>query len=92
MKTLRSSTVEPVFGTLTQFIGMRKVNTIGIQQANKVMHMSAMAYNLKKLLKFINKTAQTNKQRLIAFLNRVLRVILAPISLSKPFYFWGNPN
>jgi DDE family transposase len=70
MKTLRCSTVEPVFGTLTQFMGMRKVNTIGIQQANKVMHMAAMAYILKKLLKFINKTAQTNKQRLITFLNR----------------------
>ena len=52
MKSKRQSTVEPVFGTLTQFMGMRKVNTIGIQQANKVMHMAAMAYNLKKYLKF----------------------------------------
>lgn len=52
MKGKRQSTVEPVFGTLTQFMGMRKVNTIGIHQANKVMHMAAMAYNLKKYLKF----------------------------------------
>ena len=52
MKAKRQSTVEPVFGTLTQFMGMRKVNTIGIKQANKVMHMAAMAYNLKKYLKF----------------------------------------
>jgi hypothetical protein len=34
----------------------------------------------------INKTAQTNKQRLITFLNRVLHAILAQISLFKPFY------
>jgi len=52
MKTIRHSTVEPVFGTLTQFLGMRKVNTRGIQQANKVMLMAAMAYNLKKYMKF----------------------------------------
>ncbi|WP_248723305.1 transposase [Seonamhaeicola sp. ML3] len=52
MKGKRQSTVEPVFGTLTQFMGLRKINTIGIAQANKVMHLSAMAYNLKKYLKF----------------------------------------
>lgn len=55
MKSKRQSTVEPVFGTLTQFMGLRKIHTIGIEQANKVMHLSAIAYNLKKYLKFINK-------------------------------------
>lgn len=59
MKGKRQSTVEPVFGTLTQFMGLRKINTIGIQQASKVMHMSATAYNLKKLLKFITKKAES---------------------------------
>jgi len=58
MKAKRQSTVEPVFGTLTQFRGLRKINTIGIKQANKVMHMSAIAYNLKKYLKFISKTVK----------------------------------
>ena len=58
MKGKRQSTVEPVFGTLTQFMGLRKINTIGITQANKVMHMSATAYNLKKLLKFVNKKTE----------------------------------
>jgi hypothetical protein len=52
LKSKRQSTVEPVFGTLTQFMGLRKINTIGIRQANKVMHLSAIAYNLKKYLKF----------------------------------------
>ena len=53
MKSKRQSTVEPVFGTLTQFMGLRKVNTIGIHQATKAMQLSAAAYNLKKYLKFI---------------------------------------
>lgn len=59
MKAKRQSTVEPVFGTLTQFRGLRKINTIGIQQANKVMHLAATAYNLKKYLKFTSKTVKS---------------------------------
>lgn len=59
MKGKRQSTVEPVWGTLTQFMGLRKINTIGIEQASKVIQTAATAYNLKKLLKFIRKDAQT---------------------------------
>ena len=59
MKGKRQSTVEPVFGTLTQFMGLRKINTIGIEQANKVMHLSAIAYNLKKYLKFTHKRVKS---------------------------------
>jgi hypothetical protein len=62
MMSKRKSTVEPVFGTLTQFMGMRKVFTKGIKQANKVMLMSAVAYNLKKYLKFTQKLAESNRQ------------------------------
>ncbi len=61
MKKKRTSTVEPVFGTLTQFLGMRKVNTRGLAQANKVMHMAAVAYNLKKYLKFIEKRVKSGE-------------------------------
>lgn len=61
MKIKRSSTVEPVFGTLTQFMGMRKVFTKGIKQAQKIMFMSAVSYNLKKYLKFTQKLAQSNR-------------------------------
>lgn len=46
MKGKRQRTVEPVFGTLKEFMGLRKVNTIGIGQANKCMHLAAIAYNL----------------------------------------------
>ena len=52
MKKLRSSTVEPVLGTLINYLGMRRVNTRGIKQANKCMIMAAVAYNIKKLLKW----------------------------------------
>lgn len=59
MKGKRQSTVEPVFGTLTQFMGLRKVSTIGLKQANKCMHLSAMAYNIKKYLKFTRKKVKS---------------------------------
>lgn len=59
MKGKRQSTVEPVFGTLTQFMGLRKINTIGLRQANKCMHLSAIAYNLKKYLKFTQKRVKS---------------------------------
>jgi len=52
IRQLRSSTVEPVLGTLVNFLAMRRVNTRGIKQAAKCLLMSAIAYNLKKLLKW----------------------------------------
>lgn len=52
MMRLRQSTAEPVLGTLVNFLGMRRVNTRGIEQAAKCMLVAATAYNLKKLLKF----------------------------------------
>jgi len=58
MMRLRQSTVEPVLGTLVNFLGMRRINTRGIQKADKCMLMAAAAYNLKKLLKF--KTPKVN--------------------------------
>lgn len=67
MKGKRQSTVEPVFGTLTQFLGLRKINTLGLKQANKVMHLSAIAYNLKKYLKFTSKTVLSNAGILFGF-------------------------
>lgn len=58
-KSKRMSTVEPVFGTLINYLGMRKVNTIGILQAHKGMLMAACAFNLKKLLKYPKKSIKT---------------------------------
>ena len=69
MKAKRQSTVAPVFGILTQFMGLRKINTIGLQQANKVMLLSARAYNLKKYLKFMSKTVKSDAGMLHAYLH-----------------------
>ena len=82
MKGKRQSTVEPVFGTLKEYMGLRKINTIGIQQANKVMHLSAIAYNLKKYLKFISKTVKSDSKEmrcLFLMLKRLLRPTIEPL-------------
>jgi hypothetical protein len=44
--------VEPVFGNLLHHYGLRRVNTKGQAAAQKVMLLRAVAYNLKKLLKY----------------------------------------
>ena len=62
MAKIRSKTVEPVLGTLINFLNMKRVNTRGIQQANKHVLMAAMAYNLKKYLKFIGKRPKSQAQ------------------------------
>jgi hypothetical protein len=60
----RQSTVEPVIGTLVNYLGMRRVNTKGLLQANKCLTMAAVAYNLKKLLKHRANNVITNMQAL----------------------------
>lgn len=59
MKKVRQSTVEPVLGTLINFMGMSKISSRGIEQANKVMLMAGTAYNLQKLMRYIHKTRKT---------------------------------
>ena len=51
MRRVRQRTVEPVFGNLLQHYGLRRVGTKGKAAAHKTMLLSAIAYNLKKLLK-----------------------------------------
>jgi transposase len=62
MKKIRSSTVEPVLGTLINFMGMRRIWTRGIQQANKFMIGAAIAYNLKKWMRYKPKLKQSMEQ------------------------------
>lgn len=52
MKKLRQSTVEPVLGTLVNHVNMKKLNTRGLANASKCLVMAAIAYNLKKLVRF----------------------------------------
>jgi transposase len=62
----RQSTVEPVIGTLVNYLGMKRVNTKGLLNANKCLTMAAVAYNLKKLLKHCANNRITNIQLLKA--------------------------
>lgn len=59
---LRMHTVEPVFGSLQQYYGLRRIYVRGKNSAYKVMLMAASAFNLKKWVK------QIEKERLEAFL------------------------
>jgi transposase len=56
---IRSRTVEPVLGTLINFLNMKRVNTRGIHQATKHVLMAALTYNLKKYMKFQTKKVQS---------------------------------
>lgn len=52
MMRIRSATVEPVLGSLINYYGLRQINTRSRESAAKVMYVAAMAYNLKKYLRF----------------------------------------
>ena len=64
MKKLRQSTVEPVLGTLINFMGLRRIWTRGLRNANKFMLGAAIAYNLKK---WLNYQEQKRKTAIMAF-------------------------
>ena len=52
MRRVRQSTVEPVFGNLIHHHGLRRLGVRGLAGAHKTMLLTAVAYNLKKLLKY----------------------------------------
>ena len=82
MKLLRSSTVEPVFGSLINHTGLKRINTKGLTQANKCMLVAAAAYNLKKLLKYSLEPLKKAKMQTINLLN----------TLSNRISFFLNSN
>jgi transposase len=59
MRKLRQSTVEPVIGSLVNNMASKKIRTIGIQQANKYLIGAAIAYNIKKWMKWQDKKRKT---------------------------------
>jgi transposase len=59
MKKLRQATVEPVLGTLINFMGLRRIWTRGLQNANKFMLGAAIAYNLKKWMNYPEQKRKT---------------------------------
>jgi len=84
MMKFRQCTVEPVLGTLINFMAMRRVNTRGIDQANKCMLMAAIAYNLKKLLKFCTPKTTTPLKMIAKCHQHLLETLLAS---NRHFYY-----
>jgi transposase len=87
MKTLRGSTVEPVLGTLVNHLGMRRVNTRGIEQATKCMLMAAVAYNLKKLMKFTARKVQADAKAMKESLQNAFLMLIATINFNRSYSF-----
>lgn len=77
-KKLRQSKVEPVLGTLINFLGLRRLNARGKSAAHKVMLLSAVTYNLKKLLRY-------TKKRDMALANALKRPIFKIFPVSPCF-------
>src|SRR4051812_4327340 len=80
MKRKRSSTVEPVWGTLINFLGLRRMTSRGIKCANQALIMAAACYNLKKYLKFIQRRGITTAN----VIEKTCALFL--------FVFWLRPN
>lgn len=59
MKKRRQATVEPVLGTLINFMGLRRIWTRGIKSANKFMLGAAIAYNVRKWLNYSERKTKT---------------------------------
>ena len=70
LKIQRSSTVEPVLGTLINFRGMKRIWTRGIKNANKFMIGAAIAYNIKKYMNYKVKKVKVVAMELIKEGNR----------------------
>ena len=83
LKAKRQSTVEPVFGTLTQHMAMGKVYTIGRKQADKCMKLAATAYNLKKWLEFTEKRVKSGAGSLSGHIEALKTEIRTILSLFK---------
>jgi hypothetical protein len=79
IRKIRSSTVEPVLGTLINFLNMKRVNTRGINQATKHVLMAALCYNLKKYMKFQGKKALIEAKLLSNHKNEPFQVLFEAI-------------
>lgn len=93
MKGRRMATVEPVFGSLLNYYGMKRSNAKGKQAAHKFMLMAACAYNLQKFLTHIqdpkNKVQVLPSQHLLVLYFAFLCVVQHPgaVKLTAPFLF-----
>jgi len=89
MKSLRSSTVEPVFGSLINHTGLNRINTKGLKQANKCMLVAATAYNLKKLLKYMVKPIKEIQKQISNCLINIFDTLLSSFKQQYAINSWS---
>lgn len=65
LKKLRSSTVEPVLGTLINFMAMRRIWTRGIAGAGKFILGAAAAYKPKKWMNYQGRKVKTGAMKML---------------------------
>lgn len=88
MSKIRGKTVEPVLGTLINFLNMKRLNTRGIRQANKHVMMAALCYNLNKLLHFQKRLPKTKPQAMeISIQNALKSALLCFFRIHKHYVF-----
>lgn len=92
MRRKRSSTVEPVWGTLMNFMAVKRINARGLAAANKVLILASACYNLKKWMRFITAKANSNAAALNktmskAFTNFLLRLAQPILRLFGEAFF-----
>ncbi|MDR2971800.1 MAG: hypothetical protein LBU83_07740, partial [Bacteroidales bacterium] len=73
-------------GTLINFLNMKRVNTRGIDLANKHVLMAALTYNLKKYLKFVTKKAVSKAMAINTELHSVFSGYFSALWLYFPKY------
>jgi hypothetical protein len=78
-------------GTLINFLNIRRLNSRGMASANKHVLLSAMCYNLKKLMKPKNEVHEHHKSK-IFYVNNFNRenVKIVAKSLQKPSLIVGE--
>lgn len=85
LKVQRSSTVEPVLGTLINFTGMRRIWTRGIRNANKFVLGAAIAYNLKKWINWPKTHKKLTQDKQMKVENPVKSVVSSLLNRIKLF-------
>lgn len=100
MKRRRSATVEPVWGTLINFLGLRRMTSRGLKCANQALLMAAACYNLKKYMKHttgkikaaaIQLPKQGGQHHVQNFLLRLLPIKrIRPKITPSLFSYWNN--
>jgi transposase len=85
---LRSATVEPVWGTLLHFRGLKKVYTKGNDLASKQVLVAAAAYNLKKLLNL--KTIKSTENALKITVSNLKTSVFNKITIFFEFVLFAS--